>query len=238
MPTLKSVMSELQSKGTEQTRKTYARHGMAKEHVIGVSSADMKLIAKSIKGQQDLAYELYATGMMEAMYLAAMVANGAKMTPDQLQAWAMKSAGLAMVFEHAVPWVAVENPVGRQLALDWVESDKEHMAACGWKTYAGLLVTRADADLDLEEVTALLDKAVAGIGVGAERARYCKNGFVISVGTHVKPLYERARAAAEAIGTVAIDVGDTACKVPNASAAIEKASAAGQLGKKKKTIRC
>jgi hypothetical protein len=33
-------------------------------------------------------------------------------------------------------------------------------------------------------------------------------------------------------------MGDTACEVPLAIAYIEKAEAAGKLGKKRKTIRC
>jgi 3-methyladenine DNA glycosylase AlkD len=84
MPTVSSILAELQKKGTAQTQKTYARHGMATEHTFGTSVADIKTIAKTIKGQQQLACELFATGKMEAMYLAALVTNGAKMTEKQL----------------------------------------------------------------------------------------------------------------------------------------------------------
>lgn len=44
--------------------------------MFGVSVADMKVIAKRIKGEQDLACELYQTGNSDAMYLAGMVADG------------------------------------------------------------------------------------------------------------------------------------------------------------------
>ena len=37
----------------------YARHEMATERMFGVSIADLKVIAKTIKGQQALACELY-----------------------------------------------------------------------------------------------------------------------------------------------------------------------------------
>ena len=40
MPTVTSIMADLKSKGKEQTRKIYARHGMAPERVFGVSVAD------------------------------------------------------------------------------------------------------------------------------------------------------------------------------------------------------
>jgi hypothetical protein len=64
------------------------------------------------------------------------------------------------------------------------------------------------------------------------------NGFVIAVGTYVKPLLKEAKAAARQIGEVSVDVGETACNVPLATAYIEKSEAAGSVGKKRKTIRC
>ena len=48
MPTAASIMAELKKKGTEKTRKTYARHGMATDYMFGVSVADLKLISALI----------------------------------------------------------------------------------------------------------------------------------------------------------------------------------------------
>src|ERR1700733_1836584 len=129
MPTLASILAELKSKGGEKTRATYVRHGMEAERCFGVSVADLKLIAKTIKGQQALAMELYQTGKMEAMYLAGMVASGVKMTDAQLKAWAEGTHGMQMIAEYTVPWVTVEHPRGRELALQWMASKKEHVAA-------------------------------------------------------------------------------------------------------------
>jgi 3-methyladenine DNA glycosylase AlkD len=237
MPTVTSIMAELKSKAKEQTRKIYARHGMDPDRVLGVSVADLKVIAKSIKGQQALACELYETGIMDAMYLAGMVADGAKLTREQLNAWA-EAADLQMISEYTVPWLTVENPHGRALALEWIKSKKEHIAAAGWSTYAGLLATKPDAALDLTEIESLLGTVVQQIGAAPNRVRSTMNGFVISVGGYVKPLLKQAKAIARQIGAVKVDVGDTACKVPLATQYIEKIEAAGRIGKKRKTMRC
>jgi hypothetical protein len=61
---------------------------------------------------------------------------------------------------------------------------------------------------------------------------------VIAVGTFVKPLSKQAKAAARQIGTISVEMGETACKVPVATACIEKIEAAGRAGQKRKTIRC
>jgi 3-methyladenine DNA glycosylase AlkD len=238
MPTVTSVMAELKKRGTEKTRKTYARHGMATENMFGVSVADLKVIAKTIKRQQALASELYQTGNMDAMYLAGMVADGSQMTPKQLNEWAEGAANLRMIAEYTVPWVTVENPHARDLAMQWIKLKKEHLAPSGWCTYSGLVAVKPDDALDLAEIESLLDTVVEGIKSGKNRVRYTMNGFVIAVGSYVKPLTEQAKATARRIGAVSVDLGDTASNVPLATAYLEKIEAAGRVGQKRKTIRC
>ena len=108
----------------------------------------------------------------------------------------------------------------------------------GWCTYAGLLATKPDDTLDLAEIKDLLGTIVKGIKGAQNRVGYTMNGFVIAVGTYVKPLLKEAKAAARQIGEVSVDVGETACNVPLATAYIEKVEAAGRAGMKRKTIRC
>jgi len=238
MPTLQSIMAELKSKGSEKTRSTYARHGIPADRAFGVSVADLKVIAKTIKGQQALACQLYETGNMDAMYLAGMVADGSKMSKQQLQAWAEGAAGMSMIAEYTVPWVTVENPEGRALALEWMKSKNESVACSGWCTYSGLVATKADSGLELAELEQLLETVAKRISAAPNRVRYTMNGFVIAVGSYVKPLLKQAKATAKQIGAVSVEMGDTACKVPLASAYIAKNEDAGKVGKKRKTIRC
>lgn len=238
MPDAKSILAELKKKGSEKTRKIYARHGMAEDRTFGVSMADLKTAAKSIRGQQALAHELYNSGVMDAMYLAGMVADGAQLSAKDLDAWAEAAAGLQMVAEYTVPWLAVENEDGRKLALKWMKSKKEHVAAAGWSTYAGIVATTPDSQLDLKEIEDLLGVVVKEIDKAPNRVRYTMNHFVISVGGYVKPLSKKAKATAEKIGDVSVDMGDTSCQIPRASEYIAKMEARGKLGQKRKTMRC
>jgi len=112
--TAAAVLKELKAKGKENTRALYGRHGHPAERVLGVSVADMKAVAKKLKGEQALAMELYATGFMEAMYLAGMVADGKLMSKAELQAWARGAVGMPMIADHTVLWVTIENAVGRE----------------------------------------------------------------------------------------------------------------------------
>ena len=49
MPTAALILLELERKGHEKTRAIYSRHGMPVNRVYGVSVADLKVIAKSIR---------------------------------------------------------------------------------------------------------------------------------------------------------------------------------------------
>lgn len=236
MLTLKQVMSELEKNGSEQTRKTYARHGTVGP-MYGVKIGDLKVIAKKIKGEQDLACDLYATGNHDAMYLAGIVADGAQMSKKQLENWAL-AAKSPMIAEYTVPGVAAESPHARALALKWIRSRKESLAASGWNTYNGLISVTDDDDLDLGEIADLLDRIVETIDAAPNKVRYAMNNFVIAVGAYVKPLLKKAKAAAKKIGVVAVDMGDTACKVPVATAYIEKIESMGRVGKKRKSAKC
>jgi 3-methyladenine DNA glycosylase AlkD len=238
MPSITSIMAELKKKGSEKMRKMYARHGMATERMFGVSIADLKVIAKTIKRQQALACELYQTGNLDAMYLAGLVADGSQMTKKQLIGWAEAAVNLQMISEYTVPWVTVENPDARDLAIQWIKSKKEHVASSGWCTYAGLVALKPDEALDLAEIEDLLGTVVKEIDGAQNRVRHTMNGFVIAVGSYVKPLLKQAKASARQIGAVSVDIGDTACKVPLATAYIEKIESSGRLGQKRKTIRC
>ena len=84
----------------------------------------------------------------------------------------------------------------------------------------------------------MLDRVVREIHTAPNKVRYLMNSFVISVGGYVKPLTKQAKAAATKIGEVTVDMGDTACKVPSATAYIEKIEKMGRVGKKRKTMKC
>ena len=234
--TLAQVMSELAAKGSESTKRTLLRHG-AKEPFFGVKIGDMKPLHKKLKGEQALALQLYATGNGDAQYLAGMIADGAKMTRTQLQQWA-DTAAWDMISGNTVPWVASEHPDGFALALKWIDSKKESVARAGWSTLGALAATVPDERLPVKEFSALLDRVAEAMSAAPDGVRYTMNSFVIVCGTYIAPLGQHAIATARKIGRVQVDMGDTACKVPDAEAYILKSRRGAPVAPKRKTVRC
>ncbi|KIL49165.1 DNA alkylation repair protein [Jeotgalibacillus campisalis] len=231
-----SIMLELETLGTEQTKKTFLRHG-AKEPFYGVKVGDLKKWVKHVKKDQELVKALYDTGNSDAMYLAGLAADPKVISKETLQKW-VKGAYWYMIAESTVAWVAAESPFAVELANEWIASEEEMVAAAGWSTYGSYLSIAPNEKIDLEEVRNLLHQAGETIHSSPNRVRYTMNGFVIAAAAYIPALTEEAKRAANAIGKVHVDVGNTACKVPFAPAYIDKIEERGKIGVKKKTAKC
>lgn len=234
--TVNDVMRQLAAMGTATTRRTHLQHGTV-EPLFGVRIGDLKPLQRKLKGRQELALQLYATGNSDAMYLAGLIADGSAMSPRQLDQWAA-GATWHMIAGCTVAWVAAEHPQGVQIARKWVDSPRELIATAGWSTLSAVVATMPDDQLPVGELGALLDRCATTIHGAPNRARYAMNSFVISCGTYVAPLAERALVIARRIGVVTVDMGETACAVPEAESYILKSRRGAPVAPKRKTTRC
>jgi 3-methyladenine DNA glycosylase AlkD len=234
--TAADILAELKPLGKESYKKTLMNHGI-KEPFFGVKIEDMKKIQKRVKKDYQLALDLYDTGVYDAMYLAGLIADDMKMTKKDLERW-VQQADCPGISEYTVPWVAAESQHGWELGLKWIDSKDENVATAGWATLSSLAAIKEDAELDVAQYRRLLDRVAKTIHQQPNRVRYVMNSFVISVGSYIKPLTKLAVETAKRIGTVTVDMGGTACKVPPAVEYIKKVEARGTIGKKRKTAKC
>lgn len=233
---LEEVLAELEKAASPSTKKVLMKHG-AKEPFYGVKVADLKLIQKMTKNNQSLALDLYKTGNSDAMYLAGLMADGKLMSKDELQSW-VEAAYWSMLSEYTVPWVASESNFGMELASEWIVNPDENIAAAGWSTWSCVVSFLPDDKLPIAQLRMLLNRVKNEIHTSQNRVKYCMNNFVIALGSYVSELSDEALEAASALGTVYVDMGGTACKVPDAHEYISKSKSKGSLLKKKKTVKC
>jgi 3-methyladenine DNA glycosylase AlkD len=234
--TAEEIVAELKPLGADSCKNVLLKHGI-KEPVFGVKIEYLKKFQKKIKKDYRLALDLYETGIYDAMYLAGLIADDDKMTKKDLNRWVEK-ANCDSLCNYTVAWVTAHSPHGWELAREWIESKKESVANCGWATLGGLVAITDDSELDLTELKQLLKRIQTTIHQQPNRVRYTMNGFVIAVGSYVQALTDTALQTAAKVGLVKVDMGDTACKIPDAAQYIEKARARGSIGKKKKTLKC
>jgi 3-methyladenine DNA glycosylase AlkD len=233
---LDEVIEYLKEHSSESIKKVLINHG-AREPFYGVKVGDLKPLQKKIKKNYDLSLELYNTGISDAMYLAGLIADEKKMTREDLQNWA-ENAYWHSISLYTVAWVAAESKYGWELALEWIDSESELIAAGGWATLAGICSLKNDDELDIDKYSELLDYIAENIHKAPNWVRYTMNSFVISVGTYIEKLREKAINVGVKIGKVNVNMGNTACKVPLAPEYITKSVEKNSIVKKKKTVRC
>lgn len=234
--TAQQILAEIEPLGTESYRKVLRNHGISGP-LYGVKIADLKKYERKFKKNDALAKDLFATGVYDAMYLAGLIADEKAMTPEDLKGWLAASDSDAIA-EYAVAWVAADGPHGWSLALEWIESPEERAVVAGWGTLSAVVSVKPDSELDIAALRSLLTRVQSTIHEQPDRVRYKMNGFVIALGSYVSALTDEALKVGESLGTLTVDMGNTACKVPYSPDYIRKVSDAGRVGKKRKSARC
>ncbi|MCG8464115.1 MAG: DNA alkylation repair protein [Xanthomonadales bacterium] len=232
MANVDEIMQQLADLGSTQTLNIYRRHG-APDNSFGVKVGAMKPLAKRFRGEQETALALYDTGNGDAQYFAGLIAKPKAFTQVQLNHWA-QTATWYMVAEYTVPRMTVNNAACWPCIETWLDHTSDSVRATGWTTMGSYTAITADEQLDLASLSNYLLKVQNDIHSSTNRTRYAMNQFVISIGCYVRPLHEEALAVAKAIGKVKVDLGKTACKVPQASTYIEKVATMNRVGKKQK----
>jgi 3-methyladenine DNA glycosylase AlkD len=236
MMTLQNVMEELKSYGDESVKRLWLKHGI-KEPFFGVKIQHLKLIQKKTGLSYPLAKELFSTGNADAMYLAALITDDNQMSRDDLNSW-VNMAFSSNINQYAVPWVAAGSKFGMERSLEWITSQQQHIAVAGWATLSNIAALKPDNEVETAIFCNLLEQTPITIAGAPPRVQLAINSFIISVGCYIKVLTNQALQTAKQIGILTIDMNGTACKVPNATAYINKVKEKGTIGKKKKTVKC
>src|SRR5262245_60479977 len=135
--TINEALDELRALGSEQTRKTYRRHGYG-ENQVGVIFANLCKLRKKIKVDHALAQQLWDTGNHEARLLATMIADPRQADDQLLDAWLkdLDNYGIADAFAK----FAGATPLARQKMEQWTEAQEEWRGAAGWNLLAHLVM--------------------------------------------------------------------------------------------------
>lgn len=232
--TREEVMLELEALGKERIKKLYMGRG-AREPLFGVATGEMKPLFRKIKKDQALAEELYATGNYDAMYFAGMIADPKAMTEADFDRW-MQSAYFPMLSDFVVSVTLSEAGCAQSVADRWIDSGEDLHMSAGWSCYEWLIGWRPDKEFDREKIQSMLERVAGSIHGQPDQTRSSMNRFMIAVGVSYVPLHDEAVKTAQAMGEVQLSAAKGA--LPSALEAIQRAKEKGQLGFKRKAVRC
>lgn len=230
------VMQELEALGKERMKKMYISNG-GHEPVFGVATGAMKPLVKQIKKNQPLAEELYATGNYDAMYFAGIIADPKAMSAGDYDRW-IDAAYFYMLSDYVVAVTLSEADIAQEVADKWIASGEELRMSAGWSCYCWLLGNRKDTEFDESKISEMLELVNNTIHAAPERAKYAMNNFIYTVAVSYLPLHDKAIETAKAFGPVEVKQDKTKSKFLSASDNIQKAVDKGQIGFKRKHVRC
>ncbi len=235
-----AVMEQLESAGTAQNRKIYARHGAA-EPLFGVSYAALGKIAKPLKTNHELAKRLWESGVHDARVLALRVADPAAVDPELAHRWLDDVDNY--ILAEGLGGLCSQSPHARELSDRWRDDPREWVASTGW-----FIVTCTAEKPDVFAVTELqqfVEQIETEIEQRPNRVRHEMNGAMIAMAlrepphlapgivptdahpngkppTAVAVLRGDILDAARRIGKVKVDHGQTGCKTPDVVPYIER----------------
>ncbi|AKT42921.1 DNA alkylation repair protein [Chondromyces crocatus] len=212
------LMAELERLGSEQTRKTYKRHGSG-DNVFGVSFAHLGMLKKRIKTDHALARQLWATGNSDARTLATMIADPAQSTLAEAEAW-LKGITFPTLIDLCSRDVVSKSAYAREAVERWCASRDEFIGRAGWVLLGQLAA--GESSFPDDYFAGRIQEIEATIHGVKNRTRETMNQALIRIGGRSPALRELALAAAVRIGKVEVDHGDTACKTSDAVETIEK----------------
>lgn len=223
-----ALLSRLEALGSEQTRKTLRRHN-AQEPMFGVRYADLYKLEKEIKRAfkktpeqaHTLAQELWDSGNHDARILATLIADSSRIDEATIGRWITEAAACHFLVD-AVAGVVEKSAHAAGCRDTWRLSDDEWIGRAGWHLVTQAAMNVATPDSYLAD---RLTEIEEGIHQSPNRKREAMNSALIAIGIRSEEWADKATSAAERIGKVHIDHGDTSCKTPDAAAYIRKTMA-------------
>lgn len=191
---LDEALAELEALGNEKTRAFNAKNG-AGENQFGVKMGDIRILAKRIKTDPDLAAELWETGNVDARLLATLL-----MKPKQLSAQEVDrlvgSVTYAWLADWLMAYVVKLHPQKEELRRKWMADSDPIAARAGWSLTDERILKNPEG-LD---VSGLLGRIEREMGDAPDLPKWTMNFCLISIGIHFPEHRERAIAIGEKIG--------------------------------------
>ena len=192
--TLKDTMKQLASLGNEARRAHNTKNG-AGDNQFGVKLGDIRVLAKKIKTNHELAMSLWETGNVDAQLLATLLIK-----PKNLSAEEMDRMVRSVTFVHVADWlnayVVKQHPDKETRRQEWMVTDDRWAARAGWSLTAERVV-KSPEGLDL---TALLDRIESEMGSADSVVQWTMNSTLAEIGIHFPKLRKRALAIGETLG--------------------------------------
>ena len=150
--TVEIIMHDLSTRSSQRNIDGMARFGINVESALGVSNADLRIIAQGIKreikdksARHNLALELWDAGYHETRILAGFIDDYHLVTERQMDKWVSEFNSWA-VCDTVCGQLLDKTPFAYKKALEYTKRDEEFIKRAGFVLMAWLAVHDKKAD--------------------------------------------------------------------------------------------
>jgi 3-methyladenine DNA glycosylase AlkD len=209
-------MARLEALGSDKVRAQNAKNG-AGDNQFGVKMGDLRVLAKEIKVNPDLATELWETGNVDARLLATLLMRPKLLSTDDLDQM-VHSVTYSWLADWLMSYVVKLHPEKEMLRQRWMASNDPSAARAGWS----LTTERVVKDAEGLNVGALLDRIEKEMAGAHELPQWTMNFCLLEIGINHPEHRERAIAIGEKLGVYRDYPCSKGCTSPFAPIAIRE----------------
>lgn len=193
------IIKKLHLLANPENLKGMARYGINPYNNLGISIYELRPLAKQIGRNHQLALRLWDSGIHDARLLACFIDDPAKVTTEQMDAWAGDFDSWD-VCDQACTSLFDQTPYAVEKVFQWAGAEKEFVKRAAFCLIAGLSVHDKNAsDQVFEEFLPLL------ITHAVDERNYVKkavNWALRNIGKRNAPLNKKALKTAEKIQSI------------------------------------
>lgn len=138
--TAAEVIAHLRLIGSDENRQGMKRYGIKIDRALGISHGVQRDIAKKIKRNHERAFELWASGIMEAQFIASVTADPKRFTRADARAWAAEFDSWDIV--DGVSDLFVDSDGWRELIDEFAADEREFVRRTAFAMMAWSVVHR------------------------------------------------------------------------------------------------
>jgi len=139
MQTADEVLTEIKNLASDKGKATRAYFGISGVNDYGLTTPQMRAIAKKIGKNHSLALQLWKTKVHEARHIAAMIAEPDKVTEKLMEQW-LNDFNSWDIVDNCCQTLFDKTPFAWKKAIEWTKREKEFEKRAGFAMMAVLAV--------------------------------------------------------------------------------------------------
>lgn len=191
---IEAILSQLEELGEEGVRRVAVRGGAGKKQ-FGVPLGEIRILAKKLKTDHELALALWKTGNLDARLLGILLLQPKRLSAAELDKM-VRGILCVQDAEWLISYVVKKHPDKEELRLKWMDDADPKAARAGW----ALTAERIAKDAEGLDPAALLGRIEKEMAQADPMEQWTMNMTLAEIGIHVPKLRKRALAIGEKLG--------------------------------------